>query len=220
MVNRAVKLAPSVYAADLGHLADQVKSVEETGCEMLHVDVMDGHFVKLMAFGPDHVRMLKRMTDMPLDVHLMLGQPERILDMFIAAGADSISIHAESTVCLVSCLKRIHAAGRRTGVVLSPATSPEAIRYALDDIDMVLVMTINPGEPNQHFQPALLKKIADVRELIGDRNIDIEVDGDVSVNTIKDVRKAGANVFVSGRYIFSDPAPHAQELRRLANEVV
>ena len=213
---KAVKLAPSVYAADLGNLASQIKSVEEAGCEILHVDVMDGQFVQLMAFGPDHVRMLKSMTNMPLDVHLMLEKPERVLDMFIDAGADSISIHVESTTRLTSCLKKIHAAGKRTGVVLSPATSPESIRYALDDVDMVLLMTINPGEPGQHFQEAVVKKIAAVKEMIGERDIDIEVDGDINLKTIPVVREAGANVFVSGRYIFSDPIAHCNELRLAA----
>lgn len=213
---KAVKLAPSVYAADLGNLASQIKSVEEAGCEILHVDVMDGHFVQLMAFGPDHVRMLKSMTNMPLDVHLMLEKPERVLDMFIDAGADSISIHVESTTRLTSCLKKIHAAGKRTGVVLSPATSPESIRYALDDVDMILLMTINPGEPGQHFQEAVVKKIAAVKEMIGERDIDIEVDGDINLKTIPVVREAGANVFVSGRYIFSDPIAHCKELRLAA----
>ncbi len=215
-MQRSVKLAPSVYAAELGHLAEQIKSVADTGCEILHVDVMDGHFVQLMAFGPDSVRMLKGMTDMSLDVHLMLEKPERVLDMFIEAGADSISVHAESTARLTSCLKKIHTAGRRTGVALSPATSPEVIRYALDEIDMVLLMTINPGEPGQHFQEAVVKKIADVKEMIGVRDIDIEVDGDINLNTIPVVRKAGANVFVSGRYIFSDPVAHCKELRLAA----
>ena len=213
---KAVKLAPSVYAADLGNLASQIKSVEEAGCEILHVDVMDGQFVQLMAFGPDHVRMLKSMTNMPLDVHLMLEKPERVLDMFIDAGADSISIHVESTTRLTSCLKKIHAAGKRTGVVLSPATSPESIRYALDDVYMVLLMTINPGEPGQHFQEAVVKKIAAVKEMIGERDIDIEVDGDINLKTIPVVREAGANVFVSGRYIFSDPIAHCNELRLAA----
>lgn len=219
MPRREVKLSPSIYAADFGHLQDEIAAVEKAHVDMLHIDVMDGHFVELMAFGPDHVRMIRSMTSLPLDVHLMLERPERVIDMFIEAGADSISIHQESTVRLVSCLRGIHAAGIRTGVVLSPATSPETIRYALDDTDMVLVMTINPGEHGQRFQETIIQKIAATRELIRNYDIDIEVDGDINVRTIQAVRSAGANIFVSGRYLFSDPVKHVRELRELAEEV-
>lgn len=199
---RELKLAPSVFGADLGDLRGQLRILEENQVELLHVDVMDGHFVEKMAFGPDHIRMLKGLTNLPLDCHLMIERPERQLQAIIDAGADIITIHQESTARLFSCLEKIRAAGKKCGVVLSPATPEETLKYVIDKIDMILLMTINPGEAGPGFHKELLDKIRNVRAMIGDRDIDLEVDGGIDDTNIRQCRDAGANVFVSGGYVF------------------
>lgn len=201
-MKKEVKLAPSVFAADLGKLKEQLRELEENHIELLHVDVMDGHFVERMAFGADHIRMLKGMTSLPLDVHLMIDNPEVHLDSIIEAGADIITVHQESTTRLLSCMQKIHKHGVKAGVVLSPATSEDTIKYLMDDVDMVLLMTVNPGEGGQHFLTSVVEKIRRVREMIGEREIDLEVDGSIDDKTIKTCYEAGANVFVSGGYLF------------------
>ena len=210
---REYKLSPSIYAADFGALREQIKLLEDSGVELLHCDVMDGHFVYNMGFGPAHIKMIKQMTKLPLDVHLMIERPERMLDQFIDAGADIIMFHQESTNRLYSCLEKTRLAGRKAGVVLCPATSIETVRYCLDQCDMILQMTINPGEDSP-FHPATLDKIRDLKKMIGDRDIDIEVDGGVTEKNIKLVRDAGANVFVSGGGVFKgDVAANIARLR-------
>lgn len=214
---RELKLAPSVFGADLGNLRAQLQVLEENHVELLHVDVMDGHFVEKMAFGPDHIKMLKNMTSIPLDVHLMIEKPERKLDAIIDAGADMITIHQESTTRLYSCIEKIKARGRKAGVVLSPATSEDTLKYVLDKIDMILLMTINPGEDGPGFHPELVEKMKNVNELIGDRAIDLEVDGGIDHTNIGICRQAGVNVFVSGSYVFKgDIAAKIQALRENA----
>lgn len=198
------KLSPSVFGADLGNLKEQLKILEENQIDLLHVDVMDGHFVEKMGFGPDHVKMLKDMTTLPLDVHLMVERPERILDDIIAAGADIIMVHQESTTRLYSCIEKIKKAGRKAGIVLCPATSVTVIdECILDKVDMILQMTINPGEGGQKFHPEIVEKIKRIREYVGNRKIDIEVDGGIDNTNISLCHDAGANVFVSGGYFFS-----------------
>lgn len=197
-----IKIAPSVFAADLGCLKEQLAEMENAGADLLHVDVMDGHFVERMAFGADHIRALKTLTKLPLDVHMMVSEPERHLDSIIQAGADIITVHAEATTRLLSCMQKIHRGGAKAGVVLNPATSEETIRYLLDDIDMVLLMTVNPGEGGQHFLTPVVEKIKVVRGMIQDRPIDLEVDGSIDDKTIVSCYEAGANVFVSGGYLF------------------
>lgn len=200
---RELKLAPSVFGADLGNLKKQLEILEENHVELLHVDVMDGHFVEKMAFGPDHIKMLKAMTKLPLDVHLMVEKPERILDAVLDAGADIITVHQESTSRLYSCIEKIKKAGKKAGIVLCPGTSITAVDTCiLDKIDMILQMTINPGEAGQKFHPEITKKIKRIREYIGDRDIDIEVDGGIDNTNVSLCRDAGANVFVSGGYLF------------------
>lgn len=199
---REMKLAPSVFGADIGNLREQLRILEENNAEMLHVDVMDGHFVEKMAFGPDHIKMLRDMTKLPLDVHLMVEKPERILDAVMDAGADIITIHQESTARLYSCIERIKSRGLKAGVVLSPATCEESLKYVLDKIDMILLMTIHPGEAGPGFHKDLLEKIRNVRGMIGDRPIDLEVDGGIDHTNIGMCKEAGANVFVSGGYVF------------------
>ena len=205
---RDIKLSPSVFAAHLSTMQDQIAELEKAGCDYLHVDVMDGRFVEHMGFGPYHVGMLKEMTSMPLDVHLMVERPEDKLDAILEAGADIVTVHQESTTRLLACIQKIKSAGARAGVVLGPATPPEMVEYLLDDVDMVLLMTINMGEPTrQHFLTSMLPKIERVNKMIGERPIDLEVDGSIDDKTIKLARSAGANVFVSGGYLFKD-IPH------------
>lgn len=199
---REIKIAPSVFAADLGLLREQLAEMEQAGADLLHVDVMDGHFVERMAFGADHVQALRKLTRLPLDVHMMVERPENHLDSILDAGADIVTVHAEATTRLLSCMQKIHKAGAKSGVVLNPATSEETIRYILDDVDMILLMTVNPGEGGQYFLPAVLDKIKSVRGMIDERPIDLEVDGSIDDQVIWSCYEAGANVFVSGGYLF------------------
>lgn len=197
-----MKLSPSVFAADIANLKEQIKILEDNKVELLHVDIMDGHFVSRMAFGADHVKMLKKMTSIPLDVHLMIENPENHIDSMIEAGADIITVHQESTTRLLSCLQKIKKKNVKAGVVLSPGTSEETIKYVLNEVDMILIMTVNPGEGGQTFIGDMSDKIKRVKEMIGDRNIDIEVDGGIDNKSIKVCKDAGATVFVSGGYLF------------------
>lgn len=216
---KEMKLAPSVFAANLANLKEQLTVLKNNHVELLHVDVMDGHFVEKMAFGPDHVKMLKEITNLPLDVHLMIEKPENKLDAVIEAGADIITVHQESTTRLYSCIEKIKKHGLKAGVVLSPGTSEAGIEYVLDKIDMVLLMTINPGEAGQGFHEDMLNKIERVKKLIGDRPVDIEVDGGIDNTNIGLCKKAGANVFVSGGYMFkNDIAANIQTLRNILKE--
>lgn len=216
---REMKLAPSVFGADIGNLMQQMKILEKNNVELLHVDVMDGHFVEKMAFGPDHIKMLKKITNIPLDVHLMIEKPERKLDEVIDAGADIITIHQESTTRLYSCIEKIKSHGVKAGVVLSPATNEDTLKYVLDKIDMILLMTINPGEAGPGFHEELLEKIKNVRAMIGNRDIDLEVDGGIDNTNILRCKEAGANVFVSGGYVFKgDIAEKIQTLRNVVKE--
>lgn len=199
---KEMKLAPSIFGADLGNLKAQIEVLEQNNIELIHVDVMDGHFVEKMAFGPDHIKMLKSMTSIPLDCHLMIEKPERKLQAIIDAGADMITIHQESTTRLMSCLEKIRAAGRKCGVVLCPATPEESLKYVMDKIDMILLMSINPGEAGPGFHMELVEKMKNVSAMIGDRPIDLEVDGGIDNTNIKLCKDAGVNVFVSGGYMF------------------
>ncbi|GGK00647.1 ribulose-phosphate 3-epimerase [Lentibacillus kapialis] len=198
-----MKIAPSVYAADIMNLNEQLLELEKNGIDMLHVDVMDGHFVKGMAFGQEHVAMIRRSTAFFLDVHLMVRQPERVIPSIAKAGADMITVHAEATEQLKRTLQQIKKSGVQAGVVLNPGTQPEAIRYVLNDIEMVLIMTVNPGEGGQAFMEDMLPKIAEVQKMVEHTSIDIEVDGSIDDVTAKSSMNAGANIFVSGSYVFN-----------------
>lgn len=214
---RECKLAPSIFGAGLGNIKEQIDILEESHADLLHVDVMDGHFVEKMAFGPDHIKMLRELTTLPLDVHLMVEKPERILDAVIGAGADIITVHQESTTRLYSCIEKIKKAGKKAGVVLCPATSIMTVDpCVLGKVDMVLQMTINPGEGGQKFHPEILDKLRSIRQYLGDRDIDLEVDGGIDNTNIAACREAGANVFVSGGYVFKgDIRENMGKLREL-----
>lgn len=198
-----IKLAPSIFAANIANLKEQIEILEKNQIEMLHVDVMDGHFVDRMAFGADHIKMLKSITTIPLDVHLMIEKPEKHLAAIIQAGADIITIHYESTTRLYSCVEQIKASGHKAGVVLNPGTHEIVLQYLLDKIDMVLLMTVNPGEGGQSFLPDILEKIRNTKAMIQHRPIDLEVDGGINDIFAKQCVEAGANVFVAGGYLFN-----------------
>lgn len=217
---KKVQLSPSIFAADIFDLKTQINILEKNHVDLLHVDVMDGSFVSRMAFGADHIKMLKRHTDIPLDVHMMVINPEKHLESIINAGADIITLHQEATKCLYHCLATIKQHGKKAGVVLSPATNPESIKYVLNLIDMILVMTVNPGESNQKFLQEMISKIIHVKELVKNTNIDIEVDGSIDDITALACHQAGANIFVSGGYIFNNNMEkHILKLQQVLNIV-
>lgn len=207
VMDQPVRLAPSILSADLGRLDAEIKDVEEAGADWIHVDVMDGRFVPNITLGPIIVGAARRATKLPLDVHLMIVEPERYVDAFAEAGADVISVHVEASVHLQRTLSRIRALGKRAGVVLNPHTPDSSIDYVLDDVDLVLVMTVNPGFGGQSFLPTMLPKIEALRARIDRRGlaIDLEVDGGVAPDTIGRVVAAGATVLVAGNAVFGRP---------------
>jgi ribulose-phosphate 3-epimerase len=200
----SVRVAPSILSADLGRLAEEVREVEAAGADWIHVDVMDGRFVPNMTFGPDIVRAVRRATTLPIDVHLMVVEPERIVDAFADAGADTLTVQLEASVHLQRTLDHVRKLGKRAGVALNPHTPEDALRYVLGDLDLVLVMTVNPGFGAQSFLPATVSKIERVRAMIdaSGHAIDLEVDGGIAAATAATVVKAGARVLVAGHAVF------------------
>ena len=204
-----IRIAPSILSADFAALADDVARVEAAGADQLHVDVMDGRFVPNLTIGPVVVQALRKRTRLPLDVHLMIVEPERYLGDFVAAGADMLTVHAEACPHLQRALAQVRELGTRAGVALNPATHPSALDYVLDDLDLVLVMSVNPGFGGQTFIPGSLAKVRDVRRRLGSRSIDVAVDGGVKVEHARPLVEHGANVLVAGSAIFGDPDPAA-----------
>lgn len=198
------KIAPSILSADFTRLGDEIRDVESAGADYIHIDVMDGHYVPNITIGPMIVEAAKRSTRLPLDVHLMISNPDQYIDIFRQSGADIITVHAEAVDHLHRSVQSIREAGARTGVSLNPATPLQVIEYTLDELDMVLVMTVNPGFGGQEFIPEVIPKIERLREMIRQRglNTDIEVDGGINLDTIGLVSAAGANIFVAGSAIF------------------
>ena len=207
MQKQPIHIAPSILSADLLRLEEQVKAVAQNGAGFIHVDVMDGHFVPNLTFGPNMVKALKRITDLPLDVHLMISNPDRYIETYARAGADILTVHQEACTHLHRTLQTIHQAGIKAGVSLNPATSLTTIENVLDDMDLLLIMTVNPGFGGQKFIPQGLKKIAEARKMIdaAGRDILLEVDGGVDTQTVKSIVQAGARVLVSGSAIFGKP---------------
>jgi len=204
MKDKTAKIAPSILSADFTRLAEEVKAVEQAGADYIHVDVMDGCFVPNITIGPLVVKAVRRSTRLPLDVHLMISDPDRFIDAFVKAGADILTIHAEAATHLHRSLHYIRTAGAKPSVSLNPATPLETIEYVLGDVDMVLLMTVNPGFESQAFIPGMVPKIERLRKMIDQRglNSDIEVDGGINAETIAQVSAAGANVFVAGSAVF------------------
>jgi len=198
------KIAPSILSADFSRLGEEVKAVEKAGADYIHIDVMDGHFVPNITIGPMIVEAVKRTTGLPLDVHLMISDPDRYIDEFVEAGATLITVHAETVNHLHRTIQYIREKGAAPGVALNPATPWEMLEYVLGDLDMVLLMTVNPGFGGQRFIPQVLPKIEKLRSRIddGDLDVDIEVDGGIGPDTIGRVSAAGADIFVAGSAIF------------------
>lgn len=215
-----MRIAPSILSADLGRLAEEVREVERAGADWIHVDVMDGCFVPNITLGPVIVQAARRATGLPLDVHLMIVDPDRYLEAFAQAGADIISVHVEASTHLQRTLAEIRRLKKRAGVVLNPHTPEESVRYVLGDVDLILVMSVNPGFGGQDFLPGVLPKIRALREMI-DRagvSVDLEVDGGVSEHTARQVVDAGARVLVAGSAVFgqADRAAAIAKIRAAA----
>ncbi len=200
-------IAPSILSADFARLGEEIGDVLKAGADVVHIDVMDGHFVPNITIGPLIVKAARAVTDAPLDVHLMIENPDRYLDDFAAAGADWITVHVETGYHLHRTISRIKELGKKAGIVLNPATPLESIDWLLDEVDLVMLMSVNPGFGGQSFIPATLDKIHRLRKLIDQRNLEvgIEIDGGIGVGNIAEVAAAGANIFVAGSAIFGQP---------------
>jgi ribulose-phosphate 3-epimerase len=206
MDRRSVKLAPSILAADFGHLAAQVEELARAGADRIHVDIMDGHFVPNISMGVPIVRSLRKLTALPLEIHLMISDPDFFLDELVEAGSDSFLVHWEGNNNLDRTLQRIKASGKRAGVVINPATPASVLEEVLSQIDQVLVMTVNPGFGGQHFLNITLPKVRRVRQMIDAMNpaCELELDGGVNLETAPFGVAAGANVLVAGTAVFGD----------------
>ncbi len=217
---RTKMIAPSILSADFSRLGEEIRAVEEAGAEVIHVDVMDGHFVPNITIGPLVVRAVRRVTDLPVDVHLMITEPDRYLQDFAEAGADWITVHVEACVHLHRTLAHIRELGKKAGAVLNPATSLSTLEYVLEEVDLVMLMSVNPGFGGQSFIETTLDKIKKLRAMLDGVNPDagIEIDGGIGPGTIARVADAGANIFVAGSAVYGreDYRTVITELKELA----
>jgi ribulose-phosphate 3-epimerase len=220
-MTRPLIIAPSILAADFARLGDEVRAIDAAGADWIHIDVMDGHFVPNISFGTPIMRSIRGITKKPFDVHLMIAPVDPFLESFAKAGADVITVHVEAGPHLDRSLQAIRAMGKKAGVSLNPATPASALRHVLDRLDLILVMSVNPGFGGQAFIPAMLDKISELREMTRGRNIDIEVDGGIGADNAGEIVRAGANALVAGSSIFKtqDYAAAIKSIRLAATGV-
>ncbi|MEJ5376712.1 MAG: ribulose-phosphate 3-epimerase [bacterium] len=214
------KIAPSLLSADFGRLAEEVLALERAGADWIHLDVMDGNFVPNITFGPRAVEAVRSVTRLPLDAHLMVENPDRHLKAFISAGADLVTVHVETCPHLHRTLQSIRDLGARPGVVLNPSTPLSSLEYILEEVELVMIMTVNPGFGGQSFIQAMIPKIRALRRMMDERDCraELEVDGGVHIGNVREVARAGATVFVSGSGIL-DTKDYAQAIGRMREEI-
>ncbi len=214
MSTRPLRIAPSILSADFARLGEEIAAIEAAGADYIHVDIMDGHFVPNISFGPLVMASVRKLTALPFDVHLMIAPVDLYVPSFAKAGADIITVHAEAGPHLHRTLQAIRAEGKKAGVALNPATPVSAVEHVIGDIDLLLIMSVNPGFGGQSFIPETLTKLGQARALIGSRDIDLEVDGGVTADNARAIAEAGANVLVAGSSVYggNDPATYAPRI--------
>jgi ribulose-phosphate 3-epimerase len=216
-----IKIAPSILSADFGNLANAVKEAEEGGADLIHIDVMDGRFVPNITIGPDVIKSIRKVTELPFDVHLMISEPEKYVPKFLEAGSDIITVHVEATNHLHRAIQEIKEKGIQAGVALNPSTPISSTENVLGDIDMIVIMTVNPGFGGQKFLKTLLPKIKTTRDIIEKEglNLDLEVDGGIKPENAKLVVDAGAHIMVAGSAVFNSKGTVSENIAKLKGSV-